>query len=478
MTQEVYKKILSRLAELIKGTRFEGHVYAVGGCVRDSILGREIKDIDLVVDLEGGGIALSATLYANNYLTHQPIMYETYGTTMFRLADYPDYELEAVQTRKEQYHSDSRNPETTFGTLQEDAMRRDLTVNALYYNITTGEFYDPTSGQEDIKRNIIRVTSTPDIVYEDDPLRILRAIRFYGQFNTGVRDPGNIWMIDKATFEGMKSHSHRLTIISKERIAAEFHKMLLTQYPSECLELLRETGAMHYVIPELEQTYDMTQNAYHFGTVWEHTLKVVDNASTKTKDINIMMAALLHDIGKIKTRTVKDDVVHFYEHERASENMIPDILRALKEPVDMINEIKMLAGAHMLTKAWKDDLTGVKKIDRSVRKLQYRFGKVGLDKLLILIDADNMAHAEGHCLPYQARLIREVSDRLVAEDADMFDYRLPVDGNDVMEVRNIKPSKDVRLCMQYLIKLAYNRPRMTREECLREIKSWNPTPGK
>ena len=472
MTYETYISVLDRLAELIKDTRFENNVYAVGGCVRDSIIGREIKDIDLVVSIENGGTDIASELYKGRHLAHQPVIYETYGTAMFRLKDFPDLELEAVQTRKEQYHSDSRNPETSFGTIEEDVMRRDLTINAIYYNVSTRTMLDLTNGQEDIERRIIRVTSTPDIVYEDDPLRILRAIRFYGQLNTGVKDPGNFWVIDMATFEGMKSHSHRLTIISKERFATEFHKMLLTDYPSECLELLRKTGAMHFVIPELEETYDMTQNEYHFGTVWEHTLKVVDNASQETRDLNVMMAAVLHDIGKIKTRSVKDGKVHFYEHERASENMIPDILRALKEPVEMIKEVSKLAGGHMMAKPWKDDLSGVKNIDRSVRKLQYRYGKDMFEKLMIVIDADNKAHAEGHCLPYQVKNIREVSERLVATGKDMFEYRLPVTGDDIMEVRQIKPSREVRRCLDYLIKLAFNKPEMTRDEFLKAAKSF------
>ena len=472
MTYETYISVLDRLAELIKGTRFENNVYAVGGCVRDSIIGREIKDIDLVISIENGGTDLASELYKGRHLAHQPVIYETYGTAMFRLKDFPDLELEAVQTRKEQYHSDSRNPETSFGTIEEDLMRRDLTINAIYYNVSTRTMLDLTNGQEDIERRIIRVTSTPDIVYEDDPLRILRAIRFYGQLNTSVKDPGNFWVIDKATFEGMKSHSHRLTIISKERIATEFHKMLLTDYPSECLELLRKTGAMHFVIPELEETYDMTQNEYHFGTVWEHTLKVVDNASQETRDLNVMMAAVLHDIGKIKTRSVKDGKVHFYEHERASENMIPDILRALKEPVEMIKEVSKLAGGHMMAKPWKDDLSGVKNIDRSIRKLQYRYGKDMFDKLMIVIDADNKAHADGYCLPYQVKNIREVSERLIATGKDMFEYRLPVTGDDIMEVRQIKPSREVRRCLDYLIKLAFNKPEMTRDEFLKAAKSF------
>ena len=481
MTKEVYEKILDRLAELIAGTEFENHVYAVGGCVRDSLMGREIKDIDLVVDIENGGIEMSRSLFKKGLLRYEPVVYETYGTTMFRLKDFPDDELEAVQTRKEQYHSDSRNPETAFGTLQEDAQRRDLTVNALYYNVSTHEMLDPTGGMADMERNVIRVTSTPDIVYQDDPLRILRAIRFYGQFNTGLKNPAYTWVIEKETFEGMKMHSNRLEIISKERIATELHKMLLTEYPSECLELLKDTGAMHYVIPELEETYDMTQNEYHFGTVWEHTLKVVDEASARTKDLHVLMAALLHDIGKIETRSEKDGKVHFYKHEFAGIRLVDTILRRLKEPVDMIRDVQFLTENHMLTKSWKDDLTGFKNEDRlfrGIRKLQYKCGRKRFYQLMNLIHADNMSHVLEHCLPNQVKNIIMISEHMEEDGRDMFDYQLPVDGNDVMEVRQIKPCAEVRECLSYLTKLAFNNPKITREECISQIRGWKPSQKK
>lgn len=476
MTQETYQNILKKLAELISGTRFENHVYAVGGCVRDSILGHEIKDIDLVVSLENGGIALSSTLYANGYLNHEPVIYETYGTTMFRLSDFPHIELEAVQTRKEQYHEGSRNPETSYGTLQEDAMRRDLTVNALYYNISTGELLDPTGGQADIERRLIRVTSTPDIVYTDDPLRILRAIRFYSKLNS--YDESARWSIDPETLRGMSEHVSGLTIISMERIAAELHKMLTSSVPSDALKLLKSTGAMHYVIPELEETYDMTQNEYHFGTVWEHTLKVVDEARKRTDDLNTLMAALLHDIGKIKTRSEKDGKVHFYEHERASQQMAPDILRRLKEPVEMMKEVATLCGGHMMAKSWGSDLSVLKNPEKSIRKLQHKYGRKLFKKLMVLIDADNNAHAPEHCIIGQTDAIIEVSERIEKFGTDMFDYKLPIDGEDVMNVRNIPPSAEVRDCLEYCIKLALNDPLMSRDEMLKHVKSYHPKENK
>jgi hypothetical protein len=322
----------------------------------------------------------------------------------------------------------------------------------------------------------VTISGVPAIADVDSLSKILRIL------GCDVTEKDDHLIIDPTN---MKNTDLDADVITKLRASYYFMGALLGKYgyvrmkmPGGCYLGPRPIDLHIKGFEALGATVEYEKGCYTIQAEHLKGTKIFLDISSVGATINIMMAALLHDIGKIKTRTVKDDVVHFYEHERASENMIPDILRALKEPVDMINEVKMLSGAHMLTKAWKDDLSGVKKIDRSVRKLQYRFGKVELDKLLILIDADNMAHAEGHCLPNQARLIREVSDRLVAEDRDMFDYRLPVDGNDVMEVRNIKPSKDVRLCMQYLIKLAYNRPRMTREECLREIKSWNPTQGK
>jgi len=458
------------------GTDFEGHVFAVGGAVRDLQMDNSIKDIDIVVDLPNGGIRLAQYLYDYSFLTHEPVKFPTYGTVKFNLAAFPDDEIEAVQTRKEQYHDrSSRNPETAYGSLEEDCMRRDLTINALYYDIKQECFADPTGkGIDDIKNHRIRVTSTPDIVFDDDPLRILRVVRFSSRFG---------WDIDDDTFYGMKKHTNRLEIISKERIADELNKMLVCDHPVEAMKVLREISAWKYIIPEMEETFDMEQNQYHNMTVWEHTLAVLGNLDRQTivgqvgtydgdieRVLLVRMAALLHDIGKIRTRTVGEDGrVHFIQHENVGAQMCDEILRNLKYSVEFIQKVQHLVKNHMRCKAWGNNLQHMKK--KSLRKLQYEIGVHNFDTFLMLIDADNKAHAPEHCMPNQAYNIASESDMLMYEGDDMFMYKLPVNGDDIMRTKNIKPGRAVRKYLDYLLKLAYNNPKLTREEMLDKIKN-------
>ena len=483
MTKEIYFKILEHLKTLIQGTEFEGCTYAVGGCVRDELMGCDnIKDIDLVINLPQGGIKLAQWLEKNGHIAGTIVVYETYGTAMFRLAAFPDEEIECVQTRKEQYHDkQSRNPETAYGTLIEDCMRRDLTINALYRNISTGSIDDPCGhGTEDMRHKLLRVTSTPDIVYEDDPLRILRAIRFYCRL-------GKEWYIDVPTYNGMLSHASRLEIITAERKQDELNKILMSANPVEGLKMIRSIGAMKYLIPELEETYDMTQNDYHFGTVWEHTLKVVEETADVPVELNpddmlvLRVAALLHDIGKIRTRTVGEDGrVHFYKHELKGIRMVDTILRRLKYSNDFIKDVQFLTENHMLTKPWKDNLDGFKNennLFRAMRKLQYkcvpesagRENRRRFNLLLNLIHADNMSHADAHCLPNQVRNILMVSERMEFEETDMFGFRMPADGDDVMRVKERKPGPDVRKYLDYMMKQCFVNPRITKEELLKKI---------
>ena len=469
-----YKNILSYIKDVISGTEFESHVYAVGGCVRDEILGNEIKDIDMVVDLERGGIRLAEMLQDKKLLLHDPVIYETYGTVMLRLKEFPDDEIECVHTRKEQYHDkNSRNPETAYGTLKEDCMRRDLTINALYRNVTTDEVIDPCGmGMRDIKDKIIEVTSTPDIVYEDDPLRIMRAVRFCCKMGQG-------WNMDSKTYDGLIKHANRLEIITKERIQDELNKILLTGDYGRGIIMLKRIGAMKYVIPELEQTYDMKQNGYHFGTVWEHTLSVLSKADcvglSQENTLILRLAAILHDIGKIETYSEKDGVVHFYRHEVESGRLVDVIMRRLKYSNDMISAVRFLCERHMDTKPWGDDLKGFcndRRRNCSIRKLQYKCkNQEKFDMLLRLIDADNNSHAQEHCLPNQVRNIRTISEDMKKFGTDMFGYKLPVDGNDIMEYKNLKPGPDVRKYMNFILKECYANPLISKSDALRTIKN-------
>lgn len=476
MKLEQYKEILKHLKIIIAGSEFENHLFSVGGCVRDELMGNEIKDIDLCIDLPSGGINFANWMETNHFTNGSVVTYPTYGTAMFKLSSFPDIELECVQTRKEQYHDESsRNPETAHGTIMEDCMRRDLTINALYYDISNDKVLDLTgNGIKDIKEHRIRVTSTPDIVYSDDPLRILRAVRFYSRFHGECSD----WFIEEETLKGVYFNVDRLSIITKERIADELNKMLVCKDPVCAMKLLKDIGAMKYVIPELEETYEMKQNEYHFGTVWEHTLKVLDNITrdwfwNDSKNIlTVRMSALLHDIGKIKTRTVGEDGrIHFYRHELVSADMCDAILRRLKYSNDFIKDIQFLVKNHMRTKQWGDDCSHMK--DKSLHKFQYECGDKYYGMLLSLIDADNKAHAPEHCLPNQCQKIDDRSAEMIWEGTDMCNYKLPIDGNDVMRVKGLKPGREVKECLDYALKLAFNNPKMTKEEFLKYIKGYN-----
>lgn len=462
MRHEIYIKIKEYLRTLVKGTEWEGYVYTVGGCVRDELMGCEIKDIDLCVSLQGGGVRFAEWLRDNDYAMNDVTVYPNYGTAMLHLKEFPEVELEFVQTRKEKYIDHScRNPETAFGTIEDDCMRRDLTINALYSNISTGEIVDITGrGVEDIRNHVIRTPNEPDIIYDDDPLRILRCIRFASRYG---------WEIEPETYEGMVRNVHRLAIITKERVKDELDKMLTCKHPVMAMELLRKTGAMHYVITELEETYDMTQNEYHFGTVWEHTMAVMEHL--KSDELELRMAVLLHDIGKIRVRTIDDGKVHFLKHELASADMVDDLLRPLHYSNDFIKEVTFLVKYHMTCKSWGCNCEQMK--SKKLRKLQYTCGtEERFRDLMLLIDADNNAHAEDKCMPRQVEIILQRTEEMKSKGTAMFGYKLPLTGKDVMEIKGIQPGPKVKECLDYLLKMAFANPHRDMEEVIKHLKGY------
>lgn len=460
MDAQKFRQILAFVRDLIAGTEWEGRVFAVGGCVRDEIMGLPIKDVDMVVDLPDGGTRFAQWLFDQGVVKGSVVKYESFGTAMLKLLAFPEDELEFVQSRKEKYPDRrSRNPVVAFGTIEDDSFRRDLTINSLDINISTGELLDVTGhGVEDIRNHVLRTPLDPDETFDDDPLRILRAIRFSSRFG---------WQIDDRTFQGMVRKAPRLEIITVERIQDEFSKMFLSDRPVMAMELLMKSGAMRFVFPELEQTIDLAQNGYHFGTVWEHTLAVLDKV--QEKDLVLRLAALLHDVGKLQTRSMSEDgKVQFIGHEKAGADLAAQMLLRLKFPTAVIKEVSFLIGKHMLSKQWGDSLEKMK--DKRLRELQFECATEDrFERLVSLIDADNRSHADGFCLPGQAQAFRSRTVAMKQEGTALFGYKLPVSGKDVMELKGLKPGPEVKEALEYVLKLAFVQPVRSWDEWVKHV---------
>ena len=465
MDKSLYIDIRNRLRDLIAGTEFDGKVFFVGGCCRDDIMGTEIKDIDISVALPDGGIRLAEWLRDNGHTAGEVSAYPEFHTAKFHLADFPEVELESVHTRKESYPDrDSRNPVTDYGTHEEDCYRRDFTVNALYQNISTGEMIDITGkGLDDIREKIIRTPSDPMVKFDEDPLRILRCIRFAARFG---------WDIAPETYKAMCEMVPRMEILTPGRISEEFMKMLSDGNPAMAMRLLGAIGAMHYVIPTFESTYDMVQNKYHFGTVWEHTLSVLEHTARLTDDVYVRLAALLHDIGKVVTRTVDaEGKVHFYKHEFEARDMVRDIMKALRLPNEEIASVQFLVEHHMCAKNWGYECERMK--DKSLRKLQHacrtweRF-----QDLMIIVYADNMSHAQEYCMPRQSEVMLERTRQMMQEGSAMFGFRLALTGKEIMEIKGLGPGPQIKKCQDYLMALAFNDPLMSRDEAIKFLKGF------
>lgn len=462
MTRQEYSFVIEHIKHFIANTDFEGHVFAVGGCVRDLLLGNPIKDVDLVIDMPDGGIRFAKWMQANGHTIGSVITYENYGTAMFKIQPFGQ-EIECVQTRSEEYiDRTSRNPKTHFGTIQEDCMQRDFTVNALYYNISTDEILDLTGrGRNDIKEGIIRTTdNNPDVIFSDDALRQLRACRFASRYG---------WAIEEETFEAMKRNAYRLSTISKERISAELDKMLMCDNMVQAITLLKESGLLIEFTPQFKDTFDCTQNRYHdYNTVWSHTMLVMSNLSREA-DLPTRLAALFHDIGKPTVKSIgKDGESHFIMHEFASAQMAEDILRTLHYPITTIKEVVKLIKWHMTTKSFDNECKSIK--PHHIRNIQQHFTPQEFEKLLLLIDADNKSHGKNFILPDQTRILGNMSKDLVDNKQDAFGYKLPATGNDIMRTLSIQPGPAVKMVADTCRKWAFKQPLLpNRDQCLAYI---------
>ena len=403
--------------------------YLVGGFVRDLLINRKNKDIDIVV--VGDGIAFADEI-SKTLDVFPVIKFQEFGTAMIPLEN---MDLEIVSARKEVYKDSTRNPQVSFTDLNEDLKRRDFTINTMAISINKdnfGEFIDPFNGISDLKLNRIITPLDPKETFFEDPLRMLRAIRFASQLG---------YEIDEDTFLAIKTYAQRIDIISKERVRDEFLKILMTPIPSYGLNLLSQSGLMNILFPEIEALRGVDdQGGYKHKDVFLHTLKVLDNVAEFSETQTLRIAALYHDIAKPRTkRFIKDIGWTFHGHEELGARMFDKFGRKLKLSVKQIKAVQKLIRLHLRPIAVaKEDVT-----DSAVRRLMVEAGD-NINDLLTLCRADITSKNRNRVKKYLSNF--ELVEQRIAEVEEkdaLRAFQSPFDGKEIMHMFNLKPGPEV-----------------------------------
>ena len=407
-------------------------VYIVGGYVRDLLMKRAAPtDIDFVT--EGSGIALAQSVAAAIDPETKVSVFKTYGTAMFR---YQGLELEFVGARKESYNAESRNPSVEQGTLEDDQKRRDFTINAMAISLNQesfGELVDPFHGVEDMEKRILRTPLEPEQTYSDDPLRMMRAVRFAATLG---------FSIEENSLKAIKKEAHRIKIVTIERIMVEFNKIMLSEKPSTGLKIMKDTGLLELIIPELTalEGIEEVEGQTHKDNFW-HTLEVVDNISQNTENLWLRWAALLHDIGKAPTKKfVKGTGWTFHGHEFLGSKMVKTLFQRMKLPLgkDMKYVQKMVKLSSRPIALISDEAS-----DSALRRMLFDAGE-DLEDLFTLCKADittkNTQKQEKFKknFEYVAQKIKEVEEK-----DHIRNFQPPITGEEIMVMFNLAPGREI-----------------------------------